>query len=250
MSANARARAHTHTHTYTQLDDGLPSSPAKFACRPHARDELPTRSLSHALRCVASAECVRVRQAVAQQPDFSLVKFIPTNEAARTTRLPAEFTRERVYERESLREREFTRERVYQRESLRERAFTSLPAILTYSPSPHMVRAQAREFGAWSRQCQPGSPGDLGFAYALAYTTVGGGGGSHDVCCCYVLSKCRKTTCTLPQCRRKLWRASMPLHLPSLLLISFLLLLLLLLLLVLANRPPHFFSLFVSFVTC
>ena len=124
MSANARARAHTHTHTYTQLDDGLPSSPAKFACRPHARDELPTRSLSHALRCVASAECVRVRQAVAQQPDFSLVKFIPTNEAARTTRLPAEFTRERVYERESLREREFTRERVYQRESLPEREFT------------------------------------------------------------------------------------------------------------------------------
>jgi len=124
MSANARARAHTHTHTYTQLDDGLPSSPAKFACRPHARDELPTRSLSHALRCVASAECVRVRQAVAQQPDFSLVKFIPTNEAARTTRLPAEFTRERVYERESLREREFTRERVYERESLREREFT------------------------------------------------------------------------------------------------------------------------------
>ena len=199
MSANARAHTHTHTHTYTQLDDGLPSSPAKFACRPHARDELPTRSLSHALRCVASAECVRVRQAVAQQPDFSLVKFIPTNEAARTTRLPAEFTRERVYERESLREREFT----------------SLPAILTYSPSPHMVRPQTREFGAWSRQCQPGSPGDLGFAYALAYTTVGGGGGSHDVCCCYVLSKCRKTTCILPQCRRKLWRASMPLHLPS-----------------------------------
>ena len=79
---------------------------------------------------------------------------------------------------------------------------------------------------------------------------MGGGGGSHDGCCCYVLSKCRKTTCILPPCRRKLWWASMPLHLPSLLLISFLLLLLLLLLLVLANRSPSLFSLFVSFVTC
>ena len=68
--------------------------------------------------------------------------------------------------------------------------------------------------------------------------------------CCYVLSKCRKTTCILPPCRRKLWRASMPLHLPSLLCIIFLLLILLLLLLVLANRPPPFFSVFVSFVTC
>jgi len=35
----------------------------------------------------------------------------------------------------------------------------SLPAILTYSPSPHMVKPQTPQFRSWSRQYQPGSPG-------------------------------------------------------------------------------------------
>lgn len=35
----------------------------------------------------------------------------------------------------------------------------SLPAILTYSPSPHMIKPHTPEFRSWSRQYQPGSPG-------------------------------------------------------------------------------------------
>ena len=75
---------HTCTYTHTQLDaqlnaqpdDGLSSSPAKFECRSHSGDGLPKHSL------VADAGFVGARQAVAHQPK---------NEAARTTRLPAEF---------------------------------------------------------------------------------------------------------------------------------------------------------------